>query len=208
MTSARTDATERFPIDIANHRMTVLRDDGLYRHLRFSRPDTGSYSFDVLTWPGYLAFVGDMGDYVFQRTEDMFEFFRHDTINPGCWSEKIQCGEYEEYSQEKAREWVRDSLKESSASDEIKESADINFDDGADEVYRQLRDHDHTDELFFGWQEADFKDYTFHFIWCCHALVWAIKTYDDCKASGPRTLAPALKPVLRPAMRSGLKEKA
>lgn len=208
MTSARQDAEEFFDRDIAQHRMTILRDDGLYRHLRFSRPDTRNMSFDILTWPGYLAYVGDMGDYVFQRTEDMFEFFRHDRINPQYWAEKVQCGEYEEYSQEKARAWVRDSLRESSASDEIKESVNIDFDSGADEVYRQLRDHDNTDDLFFGWQEANFKDYTFCFIWCCHALVWAIKTYDDCKASGPRTLSPALKPGLRPAMRSGLKEKA
>lgn len=67
MATAREDAEARFPSDIATHRMTVIKDDGVYRHLRFRRPDTNCYSFDILTWPGYLAYVGDMGDYVFQR---------------------------------------------------------------------------------------------------------------------------------------------
>jgi hypothetical protein len=186
MPTAREDAEARFPTDIANHRMTVIRDDGLYRHLRFSRPDTNCYSFHILTWPGYLAYVGDMGDYVFQRTEDMFEFFRHDRINPGYWAEKVQAAcksGVREYSEDRAREWVRQSVKESSASDEIKATADdIAFDEGADNVYRQLRDHEHSEELFFGLAEASFNEYTWNYIWCCLALVWAIKQYDAAKA--------------------------
>lgn len=186
MATAREDAEARFPSEIATHRMTVIRDDGIYRHLRFRRPDTNCYSFDILTWPGYLAYVGDMGDYVFQRTEDMFEFFRHDRINPGYWAEKIQAAcqsGVREYSEDMAREWVRQSVKESSASDEIKATADdIAYDEGADNVYRQLRDHEHSEDLFYGWSEASFKDYTWNYIWCCLALVWAIKQYDAAKA--------------------------
>ena len=52
---------ERFAKDTATHAMTILRDDGLYRHLRFKRPNTSSYYFDIITWPGYLAITGDMG---------------------------------------------------------------------------------------------------------------------------------------------------
>lgn len=190
MSTAREDAESRFPTDIATHRMTVIKDDGVYRHLRFSRPGTNCYSFDILTWPGYLAYVGDMGDYVFQRTEDMFEFFRHDGINPGYWSEKIQASGHEavrEYSEDKGRAWVQSWLDAAGASDAAREaSKDIIFDEGQDNLYRQLRDFDASDldeeDMFSGWQEANFQDYTFHYIWCCLALVWAIKQYDAAKA--------------------------
>lgn len=76
--------------------MHVLRDDGLYRHLRFKRPTTSCCYFDLITWPGVLCFTGDMGTFVFSRLPDMFEFFRTDRveggelrINPGYWSEKL-----------------------------------------------------------------------------------------------------------------------
>jgi hypothetical protein len=191
MSAARTYAEKRFSTDIATHRMTVIKDDGIYRHLRFSRPGTNCYSFDILTWPGYLAYVGDMGHYVFQRTEDMFEFFRHDCINPSYWAEKIQAAGRDgvkEYSEDKARQWVQSWLDQAGASEAAREaSKDITFDEGEDHVYQQLRDFDASDldeeDMFCGWQEANFKDYTFHYIWCCLALVWAIKQYDAAKAA-------------------------
>lgn len=88
---------ERFLKDAATHEMTILKDDGIYRHIRFKRPDSSSYRFDLITWPGFLCYCGDMGTYVFSRLPDMFEFFRTDRrsgarlgINPGYWAEKVQ----------------------------------------------------------------------------------------------------------------------
>lgn len=92
---------ERFLADVKDHVVEVLRDDGIYRHIRFSKPGTMIMHFDLITWPGYLCYCGDMGNYVFSRTRDMFEFFRHDRdyhksqgrqlfINLGYWSEKLQ----------------------------------------------------------------------------------------------------------------------
>jgi hypothetical protein len=91
---------ERFLRDVAEHAMTVIRDDGVSRHIRFAKPGTGCMHFDLITWPGILCYTGDMGTYVFQRTTDMFEFFRHDraynqsrgrklSINLGYWTEKL-----------------------------------------------------------------------------------------------------------------------
>jgi len=91
---------ERFLRDVANHQMTVLRDDGLHRHVRFKEPGTSCYYFDLITWPGYLCYTGDMGTFVFRRIDDMFEFFGHDrayhasrgralAINLGYWGEKL-----------------------------------------------------------------------------------------------------------------------
>ena len=57
----------RFLPDVAEHKLTVLHDEGLYRHLRFQKPGTGFYWFDLITWPGNLAFKGDMGGFMFAR---------------------------------------------------------------------------------------------------------------------------------------------
>lgn len=51
---------ERFLKDVSEHELTVLHEDGLYRHLRFARPNSGQYHFSIVTWPGYLAYTGDM----------------------------------------------------------------------------------------------------------------------------------------------------
>ncbi|HEX4938887.1 MAG TPA: hypothetical protein VFX11_09445 [Candidatus Kapabacteria bacterium] len=109
---------ERFLNDVARHEMQILHEDGLYRHVRFKRPDSGCMHFDLITYPGYLVFSGDMGCYVFSRLTDMFEFFRTDRrdypdgdqlrINLGYWSEKLQAvdgnrdqGSAKEFSEEK-----------------------------------------------------------------------------------------------------------
>ena len=87
---------KRFLGDVAQHEMTIIRDDGLYRHIRFKRPGSSAYWFDILTWPSRLCISGDMGDYVFSRLPDMFEFFRREPnekgaipINPDYWGEKL-----------------------------------------------------------------------------------------------------------------------
>lgn len=92
------DIAERFRKDTAGHEMTVLHDDGLYRHLRFKAPERGSYWFDIVTWPDILAIRGDIDGYMFTRVTDMFEFFRmHRTPRDGrlesyphYWSEKVE----------------------------------------------------------------------------------------------------------------------
>ncbi|MEN5374297.1 hypothetical protein [Stenotrophomonas hibiscicola] len=51
-TDARAKALARFEKDTAEHQMEVLLDNGVYRHLRFKRPGSYAFSFDVVTWPG------------------------------------------------------------------------------------------------------------------------------------------------------------
>lgn len=80
--------------EVAAHRMTLIRDDGIYRHLRFRNPETIVGSFDLLTWPGHLCYTGDMGTFVFSRVRDMFDFFRRapharsGPIDLRYWAEK------------------------------------------------------------------------------------------------------------------------
>lgn len=87
MRNRERETFERFTKDVAEHTLTILKDDGLYRHVRCRRKDSYTYGFDIVTWPGYLAYTGDMGCYVFSRIPDMFEFFRDRTpINPEMYN--------------------------------------------------------------------------------------------------------------------------
>jgi len=121
---------ERFLKDIANHKMTIIRDNGVNRHVRFKNPGSGSMYFDLITWPGHLCYTGDMGTFVFQRLEDMFQFFRTDRrhfkkdqmlfINTGYWAEKCIAVDsvdgIRKYSpdlfKEEISEWLKETLEE------------------------------------------------------------------------------------------------
>lgn len=86
---------EQFLSDVKDHCITILKDDGIYRHINYAKPGTINISFQVTTWPGYLCISGDMGCYTFSRTQDMFNFFGGGDdlgINPGYWQEKVQAG--------------------------------------------------------------------------------------------------------------------
>jgi hypothetical protein len=87
---------ERFERDVAEHTMTIHRDDGVDRHITFKKPGTSCYWFEIVTWNGALCIRGDCGTYVFSRLTDMFEFFREKGkdpnklyINPSYWLEKM-----------------------------------------------------------------------------------------------------------------------
>lgn len=111
-------AKEYFTHDVTEHQMQVIRDDGVYRHLLFKKPGTGIYHFNIITYPGTLVYTGDMGSFVFQRLEDMFQFFRTDAnhgegINPGYWSEKLVAVDrngYKDFDEEKFDRTVMDYL--------------------------------------------------------------------------------------------------
>ena len=82
---------DQFNRDIEHHQMTVLHDEGLYRHIRFQNPGNSMYWFDLITWPGSLTIKGDMGTWTFSRLTDMFEFFTGH-INTSYWAEKLDNG--------------------------------------------------------------------------------------------------------------------
>ncbi|MGW6703547.1 hypothetical protein ACWGDE_01455 [Streptomyces sp. NPDC054956] len=108
----------RFARETRNHTMTVLHEDGLYRHLRFSAPQ--SYGFDLITWANNFVIRGDGISYLFSvyPTEDLFELFRRTgrpgEINPGYWQEKIIAGrdQVEDYSDALFRAEVEDTVKQ------------------------------------------------------------------------------------------------
>ena len=122
---SQTETLAQFLKDTAEHLIEILRDDGVYRHLRFRKPGTYCYGFDIVTWPGHLAITGDMGESLFARTEDMLQFFRADpvwmaenpgklSINPGYWAEKCKAndGDKKEFREDQFRDYVREHFEE------------------------------------------------------------------------------------------------
>lgn len=186
---------ESFLKDVATHQMTVLLDNGIYRHVQFRRPDTYCMSFELVTWPGYLAYAGDMGEFVFSRLPDMFEFFRDKRegalrINTSYWAEKCRapCGTegVKIYSADRFREIIKDWLDQREASAVIREAVDDEVlplaDDGIYPAMRAAIDFVHEGEhVFQDFYEVDPTEYTYRFVWCCYALAWGIRRYDASK---------------------------
>lgn len=113
------DVTARFSRDTARHQMTVLHDDGLYRHLKCAIPGTGYYRFDLVTWPHNLMLHGDGISFAFSLypTVDLFDLFRRTAwpgeINPGYWSEKVTAGrsDIENYSEALLKQEIEDRVQ-------------------------------------------------------------------------------------------------
>lgn len=123
------EAYAGFLRETQGHRLTVLHEDGVYRHLRVQAPGTRMWSWDITTWPGHLATSGDIADgHMFAREYDMLDFFasagRGDdgyysdgapSIDVRYWAEKL-CGgrshDVKSFSEREFLSQVRDHLDE------------------------------------------------------------------------------------------------
>lgn len=199
------ESKERFLKDVADHEMRIVRDDGVNRFVRFRKAENITCWFDLITWPGCLCINGDMGTYVFSRTEDMFEFFRTGIlkdgslrINPHYWEEKILAEsrfagvkKYEpERFREDVKEWLRDYMDgEPELMPDIWAAVERDVfcrldEKSEEEAIRDAMDFRHEGHApFQDFWEADCKEYTFQYLWCCQAIVWGIKQYDIQKST-------------------------
>lgn len=198
---------EQFLENIKEHEMTIIRDDGLYRHVRFSKPESTVYRFDLITWPGHVCYTGDMGTFVFSRITDMFDFFGHNLddkypINPHYWGEKVlsesRFGGYKEYDQEDFEIHVKTEFEEGHTDDikyfpfpfsylvcaypvdlwhEVERDVLHYACDGQDRAMWSAHDFRGSDGFTFEVYEWDVTRPTYHYIWCCYALVWGIGLY-------------------------------
>jgi hypothetical protein len=199
VTRALTEA--EFLKDVAAHQMTVLLDNGLYRHLHFSAGGFNQW-FEIITWPGRLAIAGDMGDFVFERLEDMFEFFRGKDaagplrINPSYSAEKVQAAckrsGVTKYSEEAFRTTILERVEgfleddDTGVKDELRSEVEHDVlsyaDEGEDSARRAAGEFKWNGrEVFTDFWEADLHEYTLHFLWCLYAIAWAIRIYDSSK---------------------------
>lgn len=215
-------AADHFADDVREHELTIIKDDGVHRHIRMRQPGTYNMSYDIITWPGYLAYVGDMGDFLFSRIEDMFEFFRSPDgrVNYGYWAEKCEAEDkrlgLERFDEDAARDAVRRKARSyadeaglgraeyrqllEDAKDQIDYSDEHAFFQSVDAFeFRRFESDEfgggrgrltHRDTVFVEMWDYNLKTYTYHFEWCCHAIVHAINAYD--KAKDPKPVPPEL----------------
>ncbi|MES2218387.1 MAG: hypothetical protein V4501_08240 [Pseudomonadota bacterium] len=190
----------KFLKDVEAHQINIIKDDGLYRHVRFSRNESSYLRFDLITWPGYLCITGDCETFIFARLPDMFEFFEGNSsekypINPGYWSEKLQGKkDYECFSEEKFNKLITDYFnsfcKDKSISKkeknqlwaEIKEQVlDLDSDGAQRAAYNFSFKTSDGNFNFQDFYEHDITDYTHHFLWACYAIIYGIKKYREHK---------------------------
>lgn len=186
---------------VANHQMKVIRDSGIYRHIHFSSPDDMNKHFDLITYPDHLVYSGDMGCYVFKRSNDMFRWFYKDEL--GCpdvsyREEKLQASSvygdgHKVFCSQTFADAIRDEIKEQLSdlgASELGELSSDLIDDlhdkicnslgeesAREEVYEFNCDHDQVD-LDDSW-EVSGELFTGYFIWACYAIEWGVKKYFD-----------------------------
>ncbi len=198
---------ESFLNDVKNHEITILKDDGLYRHICMSK---GSFDqkYYIITFPGGLLFTGDMGTYEFERTEDMFSFFRTGIsdngdigINSAYWAEKCKSESVfgngiREFSPEHFKENVKFfweeyfTDKETTEAKEVWEeinSSILNCEDAEWDCVASLNNFStygiKTDFDFGDFWESSVDLKTYNFLWCLYAIVFAIKMYESVKVN-------------------------
>lgn len=201
----------RFARETANHKMTVLLDDGLYRHLRFMNGGD-LYWYDISTTPGQLTFSGDGDSFVFRLAPDMFDMFRQSAdsgdINATYWAEKCRSGNARSYSRERFEECVWKQVAEreqyyralrDDVQHEIFDGEQFNVDYEADALmavlgYRYHLVKDRNDRgnwdtfRFRRIHDWELRDFDWWFLFACFAIKDAIAQYDAAKAA-PKAVA-------------------
>ena len=196
-----TISAESFLKNVAKHTMIVELDQGNQRSIFFGQPGSSNQYFRINTWRGHLCISGDMGCFVFSRTDDMFSFFRDEVlrINKSYWGEKLQAvslfGGYKKYCPKEFTKRVTDHFEHHKESAEltddqsdalweaIKDCVLVNADDGELYAYHEVTDFEHN-----GFSFQDFFDgggtenYSYQYIWCLYAIVWGIQQCDATKA--------------------------
>ncbi len=199
---------ESFFRSVSGHVMTILEEAGVHRRVRFSKPGSSDTHFYLITWPGYLCYCGDMGTFVFQRTEDMFAFFRSARgnsenlqINTMYWGEKCVAVDssagIREYSADSFRDIIKAWLEEQ-LEDADDEEFQAELSEAVNDELLYFADHGESaarnavNDFEFTWNDeklsiSDFGEMTLtvktnRFIWCCYAIAWGIQKYDEAKA--------------------------
>lgn len=159
-TRANLAAGERFAATTPDHQLTVLHDQGAYKHLLFKKPGDWFYWYELIVWPGCLTISGDMGTWTFRRDEDMLRFFRsnpdrqlgHDyRINASYWAEKLQGGldngrqAAQEYDPDLLADHLLDLVRERAADAGLREDdVDAVFEHLDLDLIRNFGEHNHA----------------------------------------------------------------
>ncbi|MFD0074324.1 hypothetical protein ACFVIY_18005 [Streptomyces sp. NPDC127166] len=201
----------------AGHEMTVLHEDGIYRHLRFQTPGNGSsYGYDLITWPYNLTIrAGWTFTFSIDATEDMLDLFRRTAfsgeINPSYWQEKVTAGrdQVESFSEDLLKKEIEDSvqqweqgsptpvagLREAVQEHFFGEWPEYNL-EYREEANRALHAFSFSPKgaksgdypyAFDDWSEWRLTEYSPGFLWSCHAIRHGVSLYDAARA--PKAVA-------------------
>lgn len=175
---------EQLLAEVDHHEVQILHEDGLYRHLRFARPGTSLWHWDLITWPGSLAIRGDIGEgFIFTRDSDMLDFFDDGQpdghINVGYWAEKLDRGSrsVRTFSEDRFRTWLSNHHQVGGEQCE-------GLLDEAGYVLSVEQAVEMLDANGIAWDCDDpesWKDYDHHFLLALHAILWGAKRYHAAK---------------------------
>jgi len=81
---------DSFLKSVKDHKMTILKDDDLYLHLKFDKNGSSDLYFEIIAFPNGLLIRGYMGAYEFEHVEDMLGFFQDREGNPQDLAEYLR----------------------------------------------------------------------------------------------------------------------
>lgn len=187
MNRNETHVCERIANDLKDHVITLRHEAGMYRHWRCQKPGTWNMGFDIVTWPGSLCFTGDMGDYLFQRTEDMVAFMAGACKSYSYAAEKCVAhdGRLKEWCEERFKEALAERIKDAEE-DGGKfwiyrggRRIELSVTEAIAEIQDAYSNYESKDDAMKAMYESGLWDelpncevYSFHFLWCLHAIKW------------------------------------
>jgi hypothetical protein len=197
----QTAAAVRFVSEARGARMTVLKDDGLYRHLRFDFPHASWRWCEIVTWPHTLTVTGGLGCWVFSRDEDMLAFFRPDPdrarVDAFYCSEKLLPHGREgakRFAADRVPVYIRETVAR--AADEYPDLAEeveaaffsryspsLREESSAREALARFVSSEGFRFDISGW---DLQEYNPWFLLSCVVLPWAVEQYDLAKVPAAR----------------------
>ena len=187
-----------FLTNVEDHKMTVIKNDNHYRHLRFRNPVLTVAGFDVVTWPGNTLIESDHGTYVFKRS---INTLRGQRINDGArlvgyWEEMLSASctlstlktfDFELFSDAVWRqydEYCASKVMTPEAKRVLHEDIDIEILSNSDKerCYRAVEDFRNRYVFHNFFKDLDDHSYNYHFIWSVLALSYVIDKYFQLKS--------------------------
>lgn len=186
----------RYESNAGNATMTVLHDDGPYRHLRFVGPNI-FYWFDIITWPKGLTINGGMGTYTLKVDEDDLLALFLRSSSPSYWQEKVYGTErndghygwldevFAEYVNKAVDAWAADLDEDDAALLRSRVETDVlAYQYEMSGALMAVRDFEFDGRRFEGWSEWDCEGITDRFMFNCFALADAARVYAAHKTAG------------------------
>lgn len=169
-----------------DYKMTITKDDGVFRVLDFKHNNSTDGCFTITTWPNHLCISGDMGTFVFSRIYDMVDFFKGDVVSPSYWSEKVKSESMfgkgvQSFSIEEFEGLVSDYKEEAIESGiQVGSSFDL-----LDEVEDEFSAVEFIRSFYLEGVESPCFDlpsaytFTFHYLFACYAVNFACNKYSN-----------------------------